>query len=58
MTSKKPNKLIAPVIIAGITVGFLASAYKFVFAKKEKRQAKEEQQGREQTDQDLQDGHS
>ncbi|NHB57586.1 hypothetical protein G9F32_05970 [Acinetobacter sp. 194] len=30
---KQPNKLLAPIIIAGITVGFLASAYKFVFAK-------------------------
>ena len=33
MQPKKPNKFIAPVVIAGITVGFLASAYKFVFAK-------------------------
>ena len=32
MTDKKPNKFVAPIIIAGITVGFLASAYKFVFS--------------------------
>ena len=32
--SKKFNKLLAPIVIAGITIGFLASAYKFVFAKK------------------------
>lgn len=31
--SKKPNKIFAPVVIAGVTIGFLASAYKFVFAK-------------------------
>ncbi|KXO84050.1 hypothetical protein AYK86_08355 [Acinetobacter venetianus] len=30
---KKPNRVFAPIIIAGITVGFLASAYKFVVAK-------------------------
>ena len=30
---KRPNHLIAPIVIAGITVGFLVSAYKFVFAK-------------------------
>ncbi|MDM1246473.1 hypothetical protein ACFODO_12530 [Acinetobacter sichuanensis] len=33
MTKKQPNKFIAPIVIAGITIGFLASAYKFVFAK-------------------------
>ncbi|MFV5406884.1 hypothetical protein VXQ92_19695, partial [Acinetobacter sp. 228] len=27
---KKPGRFLAPVVIAGITVGFLASAYKFV----------------------------
>lgn len=30
---KKPGRFLAPVVIAGITVGFLASAYKFVFSK-------------------------
>lgn len=30
---KKPNRVVAPIIIAGITVGFLVSAYKFVIAK-------------------------
>lgn len=33
MSKKKPINFIAPIVIAGITVGFLASAYKFVFAK-------------------------
>lgn len=32
---KKPGRFLAPVVIAGITVGFLASAYKFVFSKSE-----------------------
>lgn len=34
-TAKTPNKFLAPVVIAGVTIGFLASAYKFVFAKPE-----------------------
>lgn len=42
-SNKKPNKIIAPIVIAGITVGFLASAYKFVFAKPKPTQQKEEQ---------------
>ncbi|MCL6232426.1 hypothetical protein [Acinetobacter amyesii] len=31
--AKAPNKFLAPVFIAGITVGFLASARRFIFAK-------------------------
>lgn len=30
---KQPNRFLAPIVIAGITVGFLASAYKFIFKK-------------------------
>lgn len=30
---KQPNRFLAPILIAGITVGFLASAYKFIFSK-------------------------
>lgn len=33
MKKKAPSNLFAPVVIAGITIGFLASAYKFIFAK-------------------------
>lgn len=33
MKKSAPNKVIAPICIAGITVGFLAIAYAFVFAK-------------------------
>ena len=44
MTDKKPNKFVAPIIIAGITVGFLASAYKFVFANKDKSRLNAQQQ--------------
>jgi len=32
MSKKQPNRFIAPIVIAGITVGFFISAYKFVFA--------------------------
>ncbi|WP_171255065.1 hypothetical protein [Acinetobacter sp. NCu2D-2] len=31
MSSKKPNKVLAPLVIAGITIGFLGAAYKFIF---------------------------
>ena len=44
MTSKKPSKVVAPIIIVGITVGFLASAYKFVFANKDKSRLNAQQQ--------------
>ena len=36
MPNKKPNNFVAPIVIAGITVGFLVSAYKYVFAKPKK----------------------
>ncbi len=40
MTKKKaPSNLFAPVVIAGITLGFLASAYKFIFAKTQNQPA-------------------
>ncbi|TCM65852.1 hypothetical protein EC844_11498 [Acinetobacter calcoaceticus] len=29
--NKHPHKFLAPIVIAGITVGFLVSAYRFVF---------------------------
>ncbi len=33
MSNREPNKFLAPIVIAGITVGFLMGAYKFIFAK-------------------------
>ena len=39
MSKKAPNKYFAPIIIAGITVGFFVSAYKFVFAKPKTNEA-------------------
>lgn len=33
MSKKRPNNLIAPIVIAGITAGFFFSTYRFVFAK-------------------------
>lgn len=38
MSKSAPNKFIAPVVIAGITIGFLASAYKFIFQSIPKKQ--------------------
>ena len=51
---KQPNKFLAPIVIAGVTIGFLASAYKFVLAKpepvkKEVTESKHDQQN----DQDV-----
>jgi len=43
MPKKAPNKFFAPIVIAGITIGFLASAYQFIFAQK-KREEKIQQQ--------------
>lgn len=31
---KPPNKRFAPMVIAGVTIGFLAAAYQFVFGQK------------------------
>ena len=55
MSNKQPNKLIAPIVIAGITIGFLASAYKFVFAKPNKQRSKAAQQAQEDHPKDSQD---
>lgn len=51
---KQPNKFFAPIVIAGVTIGFLASAYKFVFAKPEpvKKEVKESKRD-QQNDQDV-----
>ena len=44
MSNKKPNNFIAPIVIAGITVGFFVSAYKFVFAKPKTKQTENQEQ--------------
>ncbi|MDD2944499.1 hypothetical protein LIS44_03840 [Acinetobacter haemolyticus] len=44
MTKEPANKFIAPIVIAGITVGFFISAYKFVFTKT-KQAGEQMQQG-------------
>ena len=36
MSKYAPNKFFAPIVIAGITLGFFVAAYKFVFAQAEK----------------------
>ena len=33
MSKQAPNKFFAPIVIAGITIGFFVAAYKFVFTK-------------------------
>ncbi|WP_180023149.1 hypothetical protein [Acinetobacter sp. YH1901134] len=42
--AKTPNKFLAPVIIAGITVGFLASARHFIFAKSKRTDLEQTEQ--------------
>lgn len=32
--SKKPNNFLAPAVIAGVTIGFLAAGYQLVFGEK------------------------
>lgn len=36
--SKKPNNFLAPAVIAGVTIGFLAAGYQLVFGKKTSKQ--------------------
>jgi hypothetical protein len=43
MSKRAPNKFIAPVVIAGFTIGFLASAYTFIFKSSERRLQKTSQ---------------
>ena len=43
MNTKKPNKVLAPLVIAGITLGFFTAAYRFIFVKS----TQEEQSERE-----------
>ena len=33
MNAKKPNKVLAPLVITGITIGFFTAAYRFIFVK-------------------------
>ena len=43
MNAKKPNNLLAPLVIAGITIDFFTAAYRFVFVKsKQDEQAEKE----------------
>ena len=34
MSKKKPNNYVAPLVIAGVTIGFLTAGYKLAFGKK------------------------
>lgn len=44
MQKKAPNKVLAPIVIAGITIGFLASAYKYIFAAKKRTEIERSKQ--------------
>ncbi|WP_299152493.1 hypothetical protein [uncultured Acinetobacter sp.] len=39
--AKAPNKFLAPVVIAGITVGFLAGARRFIFVKSQRAKSRQ-----------------
>ena len=41
MNAKKPNNLLAPLVIAGITIGFFTAAYRFVFVKSKQNEEAE-----------------
>lgn len=47
MQKKAPNKVLAPVVIAGITIGFLVSAYKYIFAANKRTVMEHNQQAME-----------
>ena len=51
--NRKPNKFLAPIVIAGVTIGFLASAYKFVFAKPEQLKSEHINETEKNKDQNL-----
>lgn len=40
MAKKKPSNYFAPIAVAGLTIGLLVSAYKFVFAKTDQKTEK------------------
>ncbi|MFV5491854.1 hypothetical protein [Acinetobacter sp. ASP199] len=42
MNAKKPNKVLAPLIIAGITIGFFTAAYRFIFVKSKEDERSEQ----------------
>lgn len=52
MSSKKPNTLLAPLAIAGITIGFLGAAYKFIFVDSKRHPHVSKEKTQDQTPQD------
>jgi len=56
MNKRKPNKILAPLVIAGITIGFFTAAYRFIFTEsKESEQKKPSIQETEVKDNNLED---
>ena len=43
MNTKKPNKVLAPLVIAGITIGFFTSSYRFIFVKSKQDEQSEQE---------------
>ena len=43
MNTKKPNKVLAPLVIAGITIGFFTAAYRFIFVKSKQDEQSEQE---------------
>ena len=41
MNTKKPNKVLAPLVIAGITIGFFTAAYRFIFVNSKQEEQSE-----------------
>lgn len=58
MSKQQPNKIFAPLVIAGVTIGFLASAYKFIFADATSKKSLANQQDHAEEIQDKQDSVS
>ena len=52
MNTKKPNKILAPLVIAGITIGFFTAAYRFIFIKSKEDEQSEQALEREIPDTD------
>ncbi len=56
MNKRKPNKILEPLVIAGITIGFFTAAYRFIFTEsKESEQKKPSIQETEVKDNNLED---
>lgn len=58
MKKSAPNRVAAPLVIAGVTIGFLASAYHFVFSARHKNQQHETHTAHQAEQQTADEDHS